>query len=246
VGALIVVLIIATVVILVIIALRKRRERPKKYQQQLHWSPENASKEAKQTLQNPAYGAGSDSKSNGPAGTNEPEHLLMNPLYTIPTSGKNTLSPYTTEGDVAHTYEGIQETKPPFTYKSNAGPHRPHPMPSHLELGNPDEEREYATLRSPGHEYATLEQPSHTQGQNHQKPRPYEFPVANGAASKTGSVALNGNHQYEKPEPQRPIPNYPPQGYEEIVAMASGRREYAEPDLDTPHSYATLEPPASK
>jgi len=175
------------------------------------------------------------------------QKALMNPLYTIPTSGKNTLSPYTTEGDVAHTYEGIQETNSPFTYKNNAGPHRPHPsVPSHLELGDAGGEREYATLRSPGHEYATLEQPSHTQGHNHQKPQPYEFPVANGAASKTGSVGLTGNHQYEKPEPQGPIPNYPPQGYEEIVAMASGGREYAEPDLDAPHSYATLEPPASK
>jgi len=143
----------------------------------------------------------------------------MDPIYTIPTTGKNTLSPYTTEGDVARTYESIQET---FAYKNNAWPHRPHPsVPSHLELGDADGEREYAIL----------EQPSHMQGQNHQKPWPYEFPVAN---------------QYEKPEPQRPIPNYPPQDYEEIVAMASGRREYAEPDLDTPHSYATLEPPASK
>jgi len=78
-------------------------------------------------LGNAAYGASSDSKLNGPEGTNEPEHLLMNPLYTIPTSGKNTLSPYTTEGDVAHTYEGIQETNSPFPYKNNAGPHRPHP-----------------------------------------------------------------------------------------------------------------------
>ena len=180
-------------------------------------------------MESPAYGVSNDSKSNGPEGSNEPEHLLMDPIYTIPTSGKNKIAPYTTEGDVAHTYERIQET---FTYKNNAGPHRPHSsVPSHLELGDGDGEREYATLRSPGHEYAILEQPSHMQGQNHQKPWPYEFPVAN---------------QYEKPELQRPIPNYPPQGYEEIVAMASGRREYAEPDLDTPHSYATLEHPASK
>ena len=181
---------------------------------------------------------------------NSAEHLLMNPLYTIPTSGKNTLSPYTTEGDVAHTYEGIQETNSPFPYKNNAGPHRPHPsVPSHLELGDPDREREYATLESPGHEYAVLEQPSHAQGQNHKKPQPYELPVTltlNRDTNKIESVTLNGNHQYAKLEPWRQILNYTPQGHEDIVAMASDGREYAEPDLDKPHTYATLEPPASK
>ena len=132
-----------------------------------------------------------------------------------------------------------------FTYRNGDGPHGTHPsVPSHLELGSPDEDREYARLRSLGHEYATLEQPNHTR----QEPRPYEFPVTytNGDASMTKPVALNGNYQYAKPEPQRQIPNHPPQGYEDIVAMASDGREYAEPDLDTAHPYATLEPPGSK
>ena len=184
------------------------------------------------TLENPTYGTSSDSKSNGPGDTNEPEHLLMNPLYTIPTTGKNTRSPHTTE------------TARVFTYKNGDGPHGTHPsVPSHLELGIPDEDREYATLQSAGHQYATLEQASNTQDWNRQEPLPYEFPVTltrNRDASDVGSV---GNHLYAKPEPRRQIPNYPPQGYEGIVAMASGGRQYAEPDIS--HPYATLEPPAS-
>ena len=119
----------------------------------------------------------------------------------------------------------------------------------HLELGDPDGEREYATLKSPGHEYATLEQPTQTQGWDHQKPQPYEVPVTltlNKDTIKSESVVLNGNHQYAKPEPCRQILNYTPQGHEDIVAMASGGREYAEPALKKSHTYATLEPPAPK
>jgi len=154
------------------------------------------------------------------------------------------------ETDAAHTYKGIHETKTSERNNNSAWPYGPHPsVPSHLELGDPDGERENAMLKSPGHEYARLEQPSQTQGQNHQKPQPYEVPVTvtfNRDTSKSESVVLNGNHQYAKPESRRQILNYKPQGHEDIVAMASGGREYAESDLDKPHTYATLEPPASK
>ena len=201
-------------------------------------------------MESPTYGVSGDSRSNGLESTNEPEHLLINPLYIIPTTGKNTLSPHATETDASHTNEGIHETKTSERNDNSAWPYGPHPtVPSHLELGDPDREREYATLESPGHEYAILEQPSHIQGQNHKKPQPYELPVTltlNRDTNKIESVTLNGNHQYAKAEPRRQIPNYPPQGHEDIVAMASGGREYAEPDLDKPHTYATLEPPASK
>jgi len=108
-------------------------------------------------------------------------------------------------------------------------------VPSHLELGDPDRERQYATLKSPGHEYATPEQPSQTQGQNHQKPQPYEVPITltlNRDTSKSESVVLNGNHHFAKPESRRQILNYTPQGHEDIVTMASSGRQYAEPDLD--------------
>ena len=201
-------------------------------------------------MENPTYGVSGDSRSNGLESTDEPEHLLINPLYTIPTTGKNTLSPHATETDASHTYKGIHETKTSERNNNSAWPYGPHPsVPSHLELGGSNGEREYATLESPGHEYAVLEQPSHTQGQNHKKPQPYELPVTltlNRDTSKIESVTLNGNHQYAKPEPRRQIPNYTPQGHEDIVAMASGGREYAEPDLDKPHTYAILEPPASR
>jgi len=115
----------------------------------------------------------------------------------------------------------------------------------HLELGDPDGEREYATLKSPGHEYETLEEPTQTQGWDHQNPQPYEVPITftvNRDTSKIELVVLNGNHQYAKPEPRRQILNCTPQGHKDIVAMASGGREYAEPALKKPHTYATLEP----
>ena len=160
-------------------------------------------------MENPTYGVSGDSRSNGLESTDEPEHLLINPLYTIATAGKSTLSPHATETDVSHTYKGIHETKTSERNNNSAWPYGPHPsVPSHLELGDPDGERENATLKSPGHEYATPEQPSQTQGQNHQKPQPYEVPVTLTFNRDTESVVLNGNHQYAKPESRRQILNY--------------------------------------
>jgi len=130
----------------------------------LSCSPENASTEAKQTLEILHMVL---AVTQGPMD----QQALMNlntSLWTlfIPFPPLERIHSHHT--DVAHTYEGIQETKSPFTYKNNAGPHGLHPsVTCDLELGDPIMERAYTILKSLGHEYATLEQGSQTQGWDH-------------------------------------------------------------------------------
>ena len=127
------------------------------------------------TWDSPAYGASSDSNSIGLDGTNDSEYFLMNPLHTISTSGKNTLSPYATDADVAHTYECIDEIKTSASVFAcnNAEVHEPHPsalLPPDLVPGIPDGERGYVKPETPGDQYEALEKPRHIENQNCKSP----------------------------------------------------------------------------
>ena len=199
-------------------------------------SSENEPATSHTALDNPSYGA-HDLKPEDPT---EPEHLLINPLYTVPNGSEKTTLPlaYTPGTDVPHTYEGIDEAKNSekvFSHKNGTGTHRPHPsVPAHLVMGSP--ERGYATIPSPGHEYAMLEQPYH----DDKEPQPYESPVM--PLPSGGNNPVAGNHQYAEPQPQmRQILNYPPEGYEDIEPRITGVRE---PNTHH-HPYTTLEPPTS-
>ena len=199
-------------------------------------SSENGPAASHTALDNPSYAA-HDLKPEDPA---DPEHLLINPLYTAPNGNTFPLA-YIPGTDVPHTYEGIDEARnseKAFPYKNGTEDHRPHPnMPSHLVMGSP--ERGYATIVSPGHEYAVLEQPYHDK-----EPQPYESPVIplpNGIESKENKPVA-GNHSYAEPQAQgRQILNHPPEGYEDIEPRTSNARE---PNTRH-HPYTTLEPPTS-
>ena len=201
-------------------------------------SSENGPAASHTALDNPSYAA-HDLKPEDPA---DPEHLLINPLYTVPNGNEKTTFPlaYRPGTDVPHTYEGIDEARnseKAFPHKNGTGDHGPHPtMPSHLVMGSP--ERGYATIASPGHEYAVLEQPYHDK-----EPQPYESPVIplpNGESKENKPVA--GNLSYAEPQAQvRQILNHPPEGYEDIEPRISNARE---PNTRH-HPYTTLEPPTS-
>jgi len=88
-------------------------------------NPENASTEAKQTLEILHMVL---AVTQGPMDQQALMNLntfLWTPFFIPLPPLERIHSHHTKESNVGHTYEGIQETKSPFTYKNNAGSHGP-------------------------------------------------------------------------------------------------------------------------
>jgi len=160
------------------------------------------------TWDSPAYGASSDSNSIGLDGTNDSEYFLMNPLHTISTSGKNTLSPYATDADVAHTYECIDEIKTSASVFAcnNAEVHEPHPsalLPPVLVPGIPDGERGYVKPETPGDQYETLEKPRHIENQNCKSPEDQYETLEKPVHTQSQNCRPVAGDHYKTPEKTR-------------------------------------------